>query len=272
MQESFEMIFDGQFRVRVVGTEDPKFVGKDICDILGYENASRTMTLHCKGVPEWYTLETAGGPQKFRVISEPDLMRLICASKLPAAEQFERWVFEEVLPSIRRHGAYITTPTLEKLVSNPDLVIELASKLKEEQARVAKLREERVADRHEIAENKRTLLLQSSEIETMRPKADFVDKFCRADDTILVRDFAKHVSQALGIHFRQCDAFNWLITHKYMNANHYPSSVATEKGLLWVKEGVREHRDGSPAITHTTKITPAGQVYFFEKIKQQYKK
>lgn len=83
------------------------FVGKDVCDALGYTNASKAIGDHCKGVTIRYPLQTAGGVQEVRVLTEADVLRLIVNSKLPAAEAFERWVFEEVLPSIRKTGSYI---------------------------------------------------------------------------------------------------------------------------------------------------------------------
>ena len=83
------------------------FVGKDVCDALGYTNASKAIGDHCKGVTIRYPLQTAGGVQEARVLTEADVLRLIVNSKLPAAEAFERWVFEEVLPSIRKTGSYI---------------------------------------------------------------------------------------------------------------------------------------------------------------------
>lgn len=87
------------------------FVGKDVCQLLGYRNETAAMNRHCKGVMKRYPLQTSGGVQELRVLSEGDVMRLICGSKLPEAVIFERWVFEEVLPSIRKNGAYLS-PTL----------------------------------------------------------------------------------------------------------------------------------------------------------------
>lgn len=82
------------------------FVGKDVTQVLGYTNPSKAMHDHCKGVTKCYPLQTTGGKQEIRIISEADVMRLICSSKLPAAQKFEQWVFEEVLPSIRKTGKY----------------------------------------------------------------------------------------------------------------------------------------------------------------------
>ena len=98
----------GGASVRVVVGEngEPLFVGKDVCDVLGYANQNKAMNDHCKGVTIRYPLQTAGGVQQFRVIAEPDVFRLIVRSTLPSAEKFEAWIFEEVLPTIRKTGGY----------------------------------------------------------------------------------------------------------------------------------------------------------------------
>lgn len=99
--------------IRVVTDEngEPLFVGKDICEALGYKNATDAMNDHCKGVAKRYPLQTAGGMQEMRVISEPDVMRLVVSSTLPAAQAFERLVFEEILPAIRKTGKYEAKPS-----------------------------------------------------------------------------------------------------------------------------------------------------------------
>lgn len=98
--------FDGA-AVRAMDIDgEPYFVGKDVAEALGYVNASDAITTHCKGVAKRYPLQTGGGKQEVRVLSEPDVLRLIVNSTLPAADRFERWVFEDVLPSIRKTGSY----------------------------------------------------------------------------------------------------------------------------------------------------------------------
>lgn len=94
--------------VRIVTYQDGSWaaVGKDVCDLLGYVNHNDAMNCHCKGVAERYPLQTAGGVQEARVIREPDVYRLIAKSERPEAEPFERWIFEEVLPAIRKRGFY----------------------------------------------------------------------------------------------------------------------------------------------------------------------
>ncbi len=103
--------FDSQ-AVRVVMVEgEPWFVGKDVAQVLGYTNHNKALGDHCRGVTKRYPiLDSLGRTQETRIISEPDMLRLIVGSKLPAAERFERWVFEEVLPSIRRTGRYEVPP------------------------------------------------------------------------------------------------------------------------------------------------------------------
>lgn len=99
---------------------EPHFVGKDVCEILKYSNPAAAMSSHCKGVAMRYPLQTAGGLQDVRVLSEPDVLRLIVRSTLPEAERFEKWLFEEVLPAIRKTGSYtapgaaIPTPATER--------------------------------------------------------------------------------------------------------------------------------------------------------------
>jgi len=95
--------------VRVITDErgEPWFVGKDICDALGYKNASDAMNDHCRGVAKRYPIaDSLGRMQETRVISEPDVMRLMTNSTMPEAEKFERLVFEEILPTIRKTGSY----------------------------------------------------------------------------------------------------------------------------------------------------------------------
>lgn len=106
--------------VRIVNVDDePWFVGKDVCERLGYVNATDAMNRHCRGVVKRYPIvDSLGRKQEARILSESDVMRLICGSTLPEAVAFEKLVFEEILPSIRKHGGYIAangTETPEEL-------------------------------------------------------------------------------------------------------------------------------------------------------------
>jgi prophage antirepressor-like protein len=107
MSKIVPFAFEGA-NIRVVEIHgETFFIGKDVTDALGYKDQNAAMRDHCKGVRKSHPLQTPGGRQEVRVISEPDVLRLIVNSTLPAAERFERWVFEDVLPAIRKTGQYI---------------------------------------------------------------------------------------------------------------------------------------------------------------------
>ena len=107
------------------------FCGRDVAAALGYANTKDALARHCKGVVNHYPLETAGGIQQVRFISEGDLYRLIVSSKLPAAEQFEAWVFDDVLPSIRRHGMY----AIDELLNDDEFLERAIAPLRAERAK-----------------------------------------------------------------------------------------------------------------------------------------
>lgn len=100
--------------VRVVEADGAvEFCGKDVAIALGYTNANDALKRHCKGGRETLPPRTPGGTQDARFISEPDLYRLIAHSKLPNAQKFESWIYADVLPSIRKHGGYLTPEKVE---------------------------------------------------------------------------------------------------------------------------------------------------------------
>lgn len=127
-----------EHQVRVVSIDgEPWFVARDVATVLGYSDPTNAVKQHCKGVANHHPLQTAGGTQQVRVISEPDVLRMIVSSKLPAAEKFERWVFEEVIPEIRRTGGYGQTPALtEQEIVHQALQITVRQ-VKELEAKVA---------------------------------------------------------------------------------------------------------------------------------------
>ena len=101
-------------KIRTINEEERVlFCGRDIASALGYANTKDALARHCKGVAKRYPLQTSGGIQQARFITEGDVYRLIISSKLPAAQAFERWVFDEVLPAIRCHGVYAIDQLLD---------------------------------------------------------------------------------------------------------------------------------------------------------------
>lgn len=105
---AFNFPGDGKpVRTVMLDSGEPGFVGKDVCERLGYADPTTAIRSHCRGVQILHPIPDAlGRTQQARVLTEPDVLRLIVSSTLPAAQEFERWVFEEVLPSLRRTGSY----------------------------------------------------------------------------------------------------------------------------------------------------------------------
>ncbi|EJX2602027.1 TPA: Bro-N domain-containing protein [Clostridioides difficile] len=132
----------GEIRVLEKGGE-PWFVGKDIAKMLGYSNSRDALKKHIdeedKGVAKCDTLR---GRQILTIINESGLYSLILSSKLAEAKKFKRWVTNEVLPTIRRHGAYLTDNKIEEILSNPDTIIKLATELKEKREKIKQLETE----------------------------------------------------------------------------------------------------------------------------------
>ena len=237
----------GTIRVREEGTAI-LLCGRDVAEALGYVNTKDALARHCKGVVKHYPLETAGGTQRVRFISEGDMYRLIASSKLPSAIAFESWVFDEVLPSIRKRGGYLTPEATEAALTDPDFIIRLATDLKNERAKRAELEAQAEAD---------------------KPKVIFADAVAASHTTILVGDLAKLLkqngveigAQRLFAHLRN-DGF--LIARKGGDWNS-PTQYAMELGLFTVKETAITHSDGHVSISKTTKVTGKGQRYFVER-------
>ena len=242
----------GNIRVVLISGKE-HFVASDIAKSLGYAIPSKAVNTHCKGVSKM-EVPTNGGMQEMLIIPEGDVYRLITHSKLPSAEQFERWVFDEVLPSIRQHGTYMTEQTLEKALTSPDFLIELATKLKEEQEARAK------------AELK---------IEQDKPKVIFADAVSTSKTTILIGELAKILKQN-GVDtgekrlFEQLRNDGYLIKRKGTDYNS-PTQKAMELGLFEVKETCITHADGHTTVNKTTKVTGRGQQYFINKFLDQRK-
>ena len=113
---------------------EPWFVANDVAKALGYSNPSKATNDHCKKAILRRGNDSLGREQEFKYIPEGDVYRLIIRSNLPAAEKFETWVFDEVIPDIRKHGIYATDNVINQILNNPDFGIELLNTLKQERA------------------------------------------------------------------------------------------------------------------------------------------
>lgn len=157
--------------LRVLADEagDPWFVAKDVCDVLNYTNASKAISDHVDPEDKLNNESLSSlGQRGGWLVNESGLYSLVLSSKLPTAKEFKRWITREVLPSIRKHGVYMTQQTLDKALTSPDFLIQLVTKLKEEQEKVKALEQ----------------------------KAQALDAFTNVEDRLLVRDAAKVLSNA----------------------------------------------------------------------------
>lgn len=237
----------GQVRTAMINGE-VWFIGKDIAGILGYSNTRKALTDHVdeedKGVTK---CDTPGGIQVLTVINESGLYSLILSSKMSNTKRFKRWVTSEILPSIRKHGAYMTEQTLEQALTSPDFLIQLATKLKDEQEKNKALTE---------ANNR------------MRPKEIFADAVMTSEHSILIGELAKLIAQN-GYAIGQKRLFAWMREQGYLlkqgGSYNLPAQRYVEAGLFEIKESSISNPDGSIRLTRTTKVTGKGQVYFINK-------
>lgn len=133
-------------------TENGKtlFCAKDVAAALGYKDTTNAVKQHCRGVVKRHLIDKLGREQETNFIPEGDIYRLTIKSELPGADEFESWIFDDVLPSIRQHGAYMTPETIEQVLNDPDTIIRLASSLKEEREKRKALEARAEADRPKV--------------------------------------------------------------------------------------------------------------------------
>lgn len=217
------------------------FCGNDVARALGYARPKDAVSAHAKGAVKRRYL-TAKGEQEMSFIPEPDLYRLVFRSKLPCAEKFTDWVTSEVLPSIRKHGAYMTPETLQAAILNPDTMIQLCQQLKAEQ------------DKNKALQLINSRLTVDNEI--MRPKAEYFDDMV---DRNLLTSF-RDTSKALGVPPRKFIQF--LLDHKYLYRDKKGQLMPTEaknNGLFEVKESKNEKTGW---VGYQTLVTPKGRETF----------
>lgn len=243
----------GKVRIATNESNEPLFCLADVAKALGYNRPADAVSQHCKGVVILPT-PTNGGVQEMKYGKESEVYRLTMKSKLPNAEKFQDWVCDEVLPSIRKHGAYMTQETLEKALTSPDFLIQLATNLKEEKQK--RIEAEKKA---EIAEQT---------IKSNAPKVLFADAVSTSQRSCLVAELAK-ILQQNGVNIGQNRLFAWMRENGYLcsKGQYYnqPTQKAMDLGLFELKQTTINKPDGSILVSTTTKVTGKGQVYFVNK-------
>lgn len=229
--------------IRTAGTADnPMFCLADVCKALDLIPSKVAQRLD-KGVLSKYPLETAGGEQLVNFVNEDGLYDVILDSRKPEAKKFRKWVTSEVLPSIRKHGAYMTEQTLNKALTSPDFLIQLATQLKVEQERRAKL-ETKVAEQ--------------------APKVTFADAILGSKNSCLVGELAKMLTKN-NIVIGQNRLFKWLRENHFLGTvgerYNIPNQEYVERGLFELKKTVHDE-NGVMVSKVTPKVTAKGQQYF----------
>lgn len=218
------------------------FCGSDVATALGYSNPRDALRRHCKGVVKHDTL-TRGGSQQISFIPEGDIYRLAAKSELPGAEEFESWIFDEVLPSIRKHGAYMTPQTLEQAILNPDTIIKIATALKEEQ------------DKNKALQAANSSLTVDNTI--MKPKAEYFDELVDRNLLTNIRETAKE------LHVPEKKFVAFLLERKYVYRDKrgklMPYAQFVTEGLFELKEQYNEKTKWSGT---QMLITPKGRETF----------
>ena len=237
--------FKGQSVRTVTINDEAYFVGKDVAKILRYSNTQRSVNAHVDSEDKrGYQISTPYGTQEMTVINESGLYSLILSSKMPQAKEFKHWVTSEVLPAIRKHGAYMTDKKAFDVVHNAnglaDLLQQAADQLKAKDIQIAE----------------------------MKPKALFADAVSTSNSSILIGQLAKILKQN-GVEIGQNRLFAWMREHGYLGKRgsnrNVPTQRAVAQDLFKTKETAVTHADGHTTIQITTKVTGKGQQYFINK-------
>jgi prophage antirepressor-like protein len=225
MENEMEIFKSEEFgSVRIIQDGDKYlFCGSDVAKALGYVRPNEAVTAHAKGTVKRRTL-TKGGEQDMLFVTEGDVYRLITHSKLPSAERFEKWVFDEVLPTIRKHGAYMTDSVLDQVMQNPELVLLMAE----------------------------TLLKERAALALTQPKADYYDAFIHPEDCTNIRATAKElqVPERWFCRFLQKTGF----LYRCPAGTLMPYNNPKNDGLFRVKDYIKNGHKGAYTL-----ITPKGK-------------
>lgn len=243
----FEKSEFGSVRV-VMKDGEPWFVASDVAMALGYTNRAEAIRDHCKKVNKINhhskTLPPSP-PVNFLIIPESDVYRLVMRSNLPAAIEFQDWICEEVIPSIRRTGGYLAAKpddTPESIMARAVLIAQNTIK--------------RLESRNTELEGA---------VNEMKPKALFADSVASSSSSILVGQLAALIRQN-GVDIGQNRLFGWLREHGWLissgSRRNSPTQKGLDMGLFEVKERAINNPDGSVRLTLTTKVTGRGQIYF----------
>ncbi|PEM10733.1 phage antirepressor [Bacillus wiedmannii] len=237
----------GQVRTVVQG-EDVWFVAKDVADVLEYRDTHNMVRFLDEDEKDTHQVSTLGGNQTMKVINESGLYSAILKSKKPQAKVFKKWVTSEVLPSIRKHGAYMTDQVLEQAVTNPDFAIGLLTKLKEEKAKLAAAQQQ---------------------IVQQQPLVTFAEACMQSNESLKVSEVAKMAAKH-NVKIGQRQLFAKLREWNLMfKRSTEPTQLGVEKEYFEIAQGVKQKPSGEPFTWTTTYVTPKGQAYIIDRLKKE---
>ena len=225
---------------------EPWWVLKDVCEVLDISQAVRVAErLDEDEVSQTHITDSLGRQQSTYIINESGLYNVILRSDKPEAKPFRKWVTSEVLPSIRKHGAYMTPQKIEEALLNPDTIIKLATNLKAEREKRMEL--ERQAEKD-------------------KPLVTFANSVSVAKASILVGELAKLLKQN-GVDMGQNRLFTWMRENGYLISRkgtdyNMPTQRSMEMELFEIKLTTISHGDGHTSLNKTPKVTGKGQIYF----------
>lgn len=245
MENNIQVFENSEFgSVRVVEQDgEPWFVAVDVCAALGLGNSRMAVSKLDDDEKGVSSIDTLGGKQALGVVNEPGLYALVLGSRKPEAKQFKRWITHDVVPAIRRHGAYFTPATLEAAFADPGYLLQLTAKYKEE------------FDKRKALEQRVSVLV---------PKASYCDAILRCEEAVTVTTIAKDYGMSatafnkklseLGIQYKQGGV--WFPYQKYASEGYTKSETyhATDE-------------DGKDHARVLTKWTQKGRLFLYEQLK-----
>ena len=273
-----QLVQNEEFKVRKTEYDGQTwFVGRDVADILGYRNCHTALANHVEEDDKLaLELETPRGLRSAVLINEIGVYSLVLGSTLPKAKDFKRWICRDVVPSIRKTGAYMTAETLAQVQGNPEALQQLTAQLAEERAkRLETLKllgqhEQTIKEKDELLEQKNVLIQRKNEyFARNKPRIDFAKAVYENRTAILVGEMAKLLAQN-GIDIGQNRFFEWLRQNGYLQSKqgemwNVPYQRCIEQGLFMIKESVTVDARGRELISRTPMVTGKGQRYFISK-------
>lgn len=247
MANNLQVFRNDQFgEIRTIMKDgEPWFVAVDVCKALEHSNVTMAMERLDDDEKAKLNLGLSGGDTN--CVNEPGLYSLVIGSRKPEAKAFKRWITHDVIPTIRKHGAYMTPETIEKTLLNPDYIIQLATTLKGEMEKRKQL---------------------EAKVEKDKPLVQFAEHVGSTSDCLSIRQFSKIVRDE-SIKIGEKRLFQWLRDKKYLDARNVAYQRYIESGYFNVREVTKNTVVGAKIFPQTL-VTGKGQIYLLSKLREEF--